>query len=263
MSRQGERTENIIPLIGVTTHVDTGSKYDLFPGRALNYMDRTYADVLIAHGMLPVLIPVNMDSNYINLLLRTIGGLVCTGGGKIPSHILNQTEIPGLRDTAPERYEFEELLFAKALEMDMPMLAMCRGMQTINELLGGSLFLKISHNSPCAMEHNQLKLSIPLEEPYHQIFIDKESYLARILGQTEIYVNSWHSQSVKQPGKGLKVVARSKDHIIEAMESEVNSFVLMLQFHPEILVRKQRVWSNLFTEFRRRAIIFKQRKESV
>jgi len=249
------------PVIGVTCHVDTGGKDDIFPGRALNYIDRTYSDVLIANGMLPFLIPVNEDLNYIEEILGSIDGLLCTGGGKIPDHILNQKEIPGLSKTAPQRYNFEKKLFSMALQLDLPILGMCRGMQMLNEVQGGSLYLKISEEVPLSLEHNQTILGMRLEDPYHEIVLENDSHLARIFGKTKLCVNSWHSQSVKEPGKHLRAVARSRDGVIEAVESEVNTFVLMTQFHPELMVKKDETWLKLFEEYRHQAIKRKRRKE--
>ncbi|MCR4440734.1 MAG: gamma-glutamyl-gamma-aminobutyrate hydrolase family protein [Peptococcaceae bacterium] len=250
-----------MPLIGVTCHADTGGEEDIFPGRALHYIDRTYSDILINNGMLPFLIPVNENEEYITRLLQEIDGLLCTGGGRIPARILNQKEIPGLSETAPDRYRFEKRLFEKVLELDLPVLGMCRGMQMMNEVMGGSLYLKISENIPGSLEHNQVKLGIGLEEPYHDLTVEKESHLARIFGKTELRVNSWHSQAVKELGQGFRAVGRSRDQVIEAIESEVNSFVLLTQFHPEILVKKDETWNKLFQAFKLRAAQARKRKE--
>lgn len=250
---------NKTPVIGVTCHVDTGNQDDIFPGRALSYIDRTYSDILIRHGMLPFLIPVNENADYLAEVLLKIDGLLCTGGGKIPDYILNRQEIPGLAETAPDRYRFESKLFRKALELDLPILGMCRGMQMMNEVLGGTMYLKISENVPGSLEHNQTKAGLSLEEAYHEINIEEDSHLARVCGLTKLSVNSWHSQSVKEPGRSLKVVARSQDHVIEALESEVNTFVLLTQFHPEILIKRNPVWGKLFEEFKLQAA--KMRKE--
>ncbi|MFZ5944720.1 MAG: gamma-glutamyl-gamma-aminobutyrate hydrolase family protein [Bacillota bacterium] len=245
---------NKTPVIGVTCHVDTGHQDDIFPGRSLNYIDRTYPDILIRNGMLPFLIPVNENDDFIVEVLHVIDGLLCTGGGKIPDYILNRKEIPVLADTAPDRYRSESKLFSKALELDLPILGICRGMQMINEVMGGTMYLKISENVSGAMEHNQTKFGKSLEEAYHEIKIEEDSHLARVLGVTMLSVNSWHSQSIKEIGRSLKVVARSHDQVIEALESEVNTFVLLTQFHPEIVVKRDLVWNKLFEEFKFQAV---------
>lgn len=252
-----------MPIIGITCHVDTGHQDDIFPGRALNYIDRTYSDVLIANGMLPFLIPVNENEAYIEQVLSSIDGLLCTGGGKIPQYILEQREIPVLAETAPHRYRFEKVLFQRALDKDLPILGMCRGMQMMNEVLEGTMHLKITENIPDSMEHNQIKKGMELEEPYHEIQLAEGSHLKRILKQDRISVNSWHSQSIKKPGKNLIVAARSDDQVIEAIESEVNTFVLLTQFHPEILVRRDESWNRLFAEFRLQAVKVRKRKEII
>ncbi len=245
----------------MTCHVDQGGPDEIFPGRALHYIDRTYPDALIANGMLPVLIPVHHDSNYIDGILAIIDGMVCTGGGKIPQPILDRKEIPGLAETAPERYRFEKELFLRALDLDLPLLGMCRGMQTLNELLGGTMYAKIAEDVPDALEHNQTKLGKPLAEPYHDIAIAPGSHLARIMGDGKIRVNSWHSQAVRLPGRGLKVTARSADQVIEALESKAHTFVLMTQFHPEIMVQSDFHHHAIFRELKIQAVRYQRRRE--
>lgn len=248
------------PLIGITCHVDEGGREDIFPNRALNYMDRTYPDVLIANGMLPILIPVNQDNEYIAAIINELDGLVCTGGGKIPEHILNRKEIPGLAETAPERYLFENKLFINALEKDLPILGMCRGMQTMSELLGGTMYYKITEDIPHSLEHNQTRLGIPLEEPFHEIEITADSHLKRVLKTGSVLVNSWHSQAIKRPGKGLKVVAITEDGVVEAVESENHTFVLLTQFHPEIMVKRDEMWNGIFGYFREQTLNYKSKR---
>lgn len=245
------------PLIGITCHVDGGGPDELFPGRALHYIDRTYADALIANGMLPVIVPVNRDGDYIDGVLKAIDGMVCTGGGKIAQHILDREEIPCLAETAPERYRFERELLIRALALDLPLLGMCRSMQTLNELLGGTMYAKLAVDVPGAMEHNQTKLGVALREPYHEIAIAADSHLARITGTKKIRVNSWHSQGVCSPGRGLKVTAWSADRVVEALESECHTFVLMTQFHPEIMVQSD-FYHSFFHELKTQAVLYRR-----
>lgn len=261
-SNRKDSTGRKNPLIGITCHVDTGGQEDIFPGRALNYIDRTYPDALIANGMTPMLIPVNEDVHYLHSVIERLDGLLLAGGGKIPDSILDQPEIPGLAETAPSRYRFEKALFTAALEADLPVLGMCRGMQMFNEVMGGTLHSKIAEKVPGAMEHNQVKLSMSLEQPYHDIAIEPDSHLSRLIGTAAIAVNSWHSQALDKIGAGLRVVARSGDTVIEAVESQENTFVCLMQFHPEILVKAQPVWNRLFQGFRTQALGYKTQKEN-
>lgn len=252
---------NSWPLIGILSHVDSGADDYLFPGRALNYIDKIYADVLIANQMLPVMITVNNDENYIDKILKIIDGLLGSGGGKIPARILNKEKIPSLKETAKERYLFEEKLFKKALDLDLPFLGVCRTMQTINELMGGELNSKISYEIPGSIEHNQQNLGIDLKNPYHSIKITKESRLYQIIKKEEIEVNSWHSQSIKKTGKIFEIVAKAEDGVIEAIESKKHNFVIMLQFHPELMIENEKTWVKLYQCFKKEALLYRKRKE--
>ena len=188
-----------IPVIGVLSHADNGNEDDIFPGRALHYIDRIYSDILVRFGMLPIIIPVNSNDDFVDSTLNVIDGIYGTGGGKISKRILERSEIPNLKETAPERYGFETKLFKKAIDKDLPILGVCRSMQTLNEIYDGTICKKISTEIDDSIEHNQTYKGILLNEPYHNINIDKESLLFRILEKEHIKVNSWHSQSVLEP----------------------------------------------------------------
>lgn len=110
-------------------------------------------------------------------------------------------------------------LVKKALELDIPILGICRGHQTINEAAGGTL--KLSVKDLTTFEHAQ---SQPRDVCTHSVKIKEDSMLAGILGETRIMVNSLH---------------RQEDGLVEAIESETHTFILGVQFHPETLVRKK------------------------
>lgn len=249
------------PVIGILSHVDSGTNDDIFPGRSLNYIDKVYADVLIENQMLPVMIPVNSDQDYIDQIFNEIDGLLGSGGGKIPARILDKEKIPSLKETAEQRYLFEEKLFKKALNLDLPFLGVCRTMQTINELTGGELNSKISYEILDALEHNQQNLGIKLDRPYHDIKISKESKLYQIIKKEKIKVNSWHSQSIKKTGEIFEITAETKDGVIEAIESKNHNFVIMLQFHPELMIKNEKIWVKLYQAFKKEALNYRMGKE--
>ena len=249
------------PVIGITCHPDNGCNGDIFPGRALNYIDRIYSDVLVSNGAIPFIIPVNEDLSYIWSIIDSIDGLLCSGGGKIPQEVLDREEIPGLHETSPQRYSFEDKLFRLALKEELPILGMCRGLQMMNEILGGDLIMKIP--SEGFLQHNQVALGIPLTQPYHEIHIEQDSLLYGLIRQSKVKVNSWHSQSVKKVGSGLRAVAFSEDGIIEAVEGTGISFLLLSQFHPELLCKEYEIWGNLFSEFVNSAIERSQQRRGI
>jgi putative glutamine amidotransferase len=248
------------PLIGIACHTDSGGEEDLYPGMPLNYIERTYANILIKCGMIPVMVPVYKNESYIMDILSKLDGLVASGGGKIRPSLLEGGPTPPLAVTAPERYEFEKEFYRRALEMDMPIIGMCRGAQMINEILGGTMVLHIPSEIKNCLEHRQSNQNIPDEIPTHKIQIDPGSLLARLIGKEEAEVNSFHRQSVKEPGEGLVISARAPDGVVEAVESGRHSFVLLTQFHPESLCNSDKTWNRLFDEFRIQANLYANRR---
>ena len=133
---------------------------------------------------------------------------------------------------SPERDSFELLLARRAIERKMPVLGICRGLQLINVVLGGTLLQDIY--TDCAqgaiLKHWQ---EAPDWYPVHDVRIKAGSRLHGIYGTETLDVNSFHHQAVKDAGNGLSVVAGSSDGITEAIEGTGSNFIVAVQWHPE------------------------------
>ena len=141
--------------------------------------------------------------------------------------------------------EFNLIATKIALELNKPILGICRGAQVLNICLGGTIYQDISYTNKNFVKHSQnAKGNIKT----HSVEIVNSELLEPILGK-EIAVNSFHHQSVKDLGKGLKATAYSKDGIIEAIEKEDAKFVVGIQWHPELLVDNCDKMLNLFKTF--------------
>src|SRR5262249_24538288 len=142
--------------------------------------------------------------------------------------ILNETvEIDTPRDAS------ELPLIRLALARDIPIFAICRGIQSLNVCLGGTLYQDIPAQMLSHIGHSQNE---PPQQATHSIEIKDGSRLASIVGSKSMAVNSMHHQALKDVGSDLKVVARAEDGIIEAAEMPEKRFVLAVQFHPEEMV---------------------------
>ncbi|MBI4548354.1 MAG: gamma-glutamyl-gamma-aminobutyrate hydrolase family protein [Ignavibacteriae bacterium] len=165
------------------------------------------------------------------VVLDSCTGLVLTGGHDIdPLLYGGEVSHPKITDVDRKRDDFERKIINKALEADIPILGICRGLQIVNVHFGGTIIPDIEE----AGFHSHQSQSNT--ECRHDIIIDRESALARISGLVAGNVNSSHHQAVQKPGNGLKVVARSNDGIIEATEFEEQEdkpFFLFIQWHPE------------------------------
>jgi putative glutamine amidotransferase len=162
-----------------------------------------------------------------------VGGLVLSGGGDIAATLYGAEPNELIAMVDPERDRSELVLTQAALQAGTPLLAICRGIQMLNVVRGGTLYADIPTQIPDALPHRP-----PQGEGYdgaaHSISIAPGSRLAAILGATSVTVNSLHHQAVRQVGQGLLVVARAPDGIVEGLELTDHPFCVGVQFHPEL-----------------------------
>jgi putative glutamine amidotransferase len=185
-----------------------------------------YTTALLSVGLQPVRILV---SDRVNL--GEYHGLVLMGGTDIDPDLYGQ-EL-GVSTQSPDcaRDEFESTLADQALRLQMPVLAICRGMQLINVLRGGSLTqdlpTKAVHYCPCPGENTGHHRSA------HRIQVLPNTLLRSIVNNGQLDVNSRHHQGIERLGKGLVATALADDNVVEAIELQDHSTFLGVQWHPE------------------------------
>jgi putative glutamine amidotransferase len=170
--------------------------------------------------------------------LNGIGGLLLPGGGDVEPARYGEEPHPSLVDVEPLRDEFEIALVREARSRNLPIFAICRGLQLLNVALGGTLVQDIPSQVPGALEH---RLAVPPHEAFalaHEVWIDKDTKLARLMserlgGADTCDVNSRHHQAVKQVAPNFHVSATAPDGVIEAIEDPSAPFCLAVQWHPE------------------------------
>jgi putative glutamine amidotransferase len=153
--------------------------------------------------------------------LAGLDGLLLAGGSDIDPARYGAPRHPETGEPDPDRDSLETVLLREALERDLPVLAICRGHQLLNVVLGGTL-----------AQHIEGHL-LPKQSDVHPITIASPSRLRSILGVDEFVVNSRHHQGVDRVASGLVVVARAPDNVVEALELPGKRFVLAVQWHPE------------------------------
>ncbi len=187
-------------------------------------------------GGIPVPISI-LNEEFIPGLLKTIKGLVLSGGGDVDPLYYGEEPLSGQGEISPLRDRIEIELTRAALEKNLPVLGICRGAQVLNIAAGGSIYQDISLKKGLILEHMQ---KAPRHHLFHDINILEDTLLYRILrGRKTIRVNSFHHQAVKKLGNGFRVNAVASDDVVEGLESVVHSFALGIQWHPEALAVKE------------------------
>jgi putative glutamine amidotransferase len=174
-----------------------------------------YADALRSAGIDPVLVTPDAPLDSLGGL-----GLVLSGGSDVDPASYGAKADPSTEEPDVERDAMERKLLSEALELDLPVLAICRGMQ----------FFNIAHAGGTLIQHIEGH-RIPL----HDATIHEGSALAGIFGAGKRGVNSRHHQVVGRLGEGLIVSARAADGVIEALERRDRRFAVAVQWHPEDL----------------------------
>jgi microsomal dipeptidase-like Zn-dependent dipeptidase/gamma-glutamyl-gamma-aminobutyrate hydrolase PuuD len=206
------------PLIGITAN---------FEGEDATLRNRYYEQVVAAGGT-PVIIPPVTNKDVIINTLEHIDALLLTGGGDFNPLWANQEPRPGLGNINTVRDLPELLITRLAYNRQIPMLGICRGIQTLAMALDGEIDQDIKKD----IKHSQ---NAARTEPTHSVSISEDSILYKVYGDSHIFVNSFHHQAVSNTGKRFRVTATAPDGIIEAMESSEHKPIMGVQWHPEWL----------------------------
>jgi putative glutamine amidotransferase len=173
--------------------------------------------------------------------LTGIDGLMLTGGGDVAPSRYGETAHATVEEAEPGRDEFEIALILAARARNLPILAICRGVQVLNVACGGTLVQDIPSQIAGALPHS---LAVPQHQPYelaHEVWVDKDSLLAKLmrdrLVDEALEVNSRHHQAVKAVAGGFVISATAPDGVIEAIEDPKALFCLGVQWHPENFFR--------------------------
>lgn len=197
--------------------------------------DGEYADALREAGAAPRFLRFDVDS--LDEQLAGVGGVVLSGGGDVDPALYGA--VSGLaHEIDPQRDVFEIALARRARERGLPTLCICRGLQVANVAFGGTLLPDIgSVRGAAAGDQHRLEIDGTAVRGLiagHDVALDPDSLLASIVARSPLVTGSRHHQSVATVAAGLRVVATTRDAIVEAAEARfVSPFWLGVQWHPE------------------------------
>ena len=222
------------PIIGITCQFDPDAgNRAADPMNGTHRLPDAYPYAVRRGGGIPILLPTTTHADTIRAYVDMVDGLVLSGGGDISPEFMGVEPAPGLGAVDPIRDEFEIELAREVIAADIPTLAICKGIQVLNITAGGTVIQDIDASRPGAVQHAQ---RAPGWHGTHTIQIEGGSLLGRLTGASELRCNSFHHQANGDSGVGLRVSARAADGIIEAVEGTDATFLLGVQFHPELMV---------------------------
>src|SRR5262245_11353821 len=214
------------PLIGINTDFYAASKTYSAHAR----VNSGYFDAVLAAGGLPILLPPLGKEADLDPLLAKRDGVILTGGLDMDPRRNGQAMSSSIQPMADRRDASDRILVRRVVEREIPVLAIGVGMQQLNVLMGGTLFLHLPTEVPKSMPHFD-----PSGGPHrHIVLLEPNTKIDEIYGGGELRVNSRHHQAINTLGKGLRVGAKSPDGVIEAIEWEDQDWFCMgVQWHPE------------------------------
>jgi len=223
--RREKRGSMAKPLIGITCHAFADSWV------LRSAAGQPYIDAVVGAGGAPVCIPLGLDEESLDSIYGTLDGLLLPGGDDLDPQWYGHLPHPLLGSVDLDRDRLEIGLARRALEDDLPLLGICRGIQVMAVAAGGTLYQDIPTEISGQLAHDVRQFG--RDHLSHEIDIEQGSLLAQALGCTRMLVNSFHHQSVRDVPNGFVVTARADDGVVEAMEAPGRQFALAVQCHPE------------------------------
>ncbi len=229
------------PVIGLTTYLEQ-AKQGVWDVRAA-FLPQQYFDAVIASGGIAVLLPpqpASMDAA--SAVLDGLDGLILTGGLDVQPELYGAARHPLTDAARPDRDEWELALFRGAEERQLPVLAICRGLQLVNVARGGTLHQHL----PEALGTERYRIGGGVFAE-NTVTVDDGTALAALVGE-ELGVHSYHHQGIDRLGDGLVATARTDDGLVQAFESTGDGYVLGVQWHPEENAEDRRLFAGLVAE---------------
>jgi putative glutamine amidotransferase len=228
------------PRIGIPMRIELAT--DRF------YLSRHYSEAVEAAGGAPVHISLIPNFDYVDAVVDGLDGILLPGSDSDVDPLrYGQQPHPELGSVHTIKDETDLLVIEAAERRELPIFAICFGMQVLNVSRGGTLIQDIRSQVKDAIKHEQ---GVPRDRPSHRVRLSEETKLANIAGTLDAVVNSHHHQALESLGANLVATAWSTDGVIEAIEDpRPDRFVVAVQWHPELGWRDDVLSQRLFKSF--------------
>lgn len=224
------------PIIGLIPLVDEG--------RESLWMLPGYMEGIARAGGLGIMLPLTDDDEDIARIVGCFDGFLFTGGHDLEPAMYGQEKQDVCADTCPARDAMESKLLRAALEADKSVLGICRGLQLMNVVLGGTLYQDIPTQFPSQVNH---RMKAPYSRAEHPIQVDPSLHFGDL--PLTLGVNSCHHQGIRDLAPGLKVWAAAPDGLVEAVYLPGKRYARAVQWHPEFFPAEDRLSSEIFRGF--------------
>lgn len=211
-------------------------------------LSTAYLQALEAVDLAPIVVAATACLHP-DAILDVASGLVLTGGEDVDPKHFGAAPHPKLSTVHPARDATELALIEGARQRQLPVLAICRGIQVLNVALGGTLIQDLPSEHPSAIAHDS---DLPRDQRTHTVQLSPHTRLSRAIGRDTLLVNSFHHQAIARRAQSLVETAVAPDGVIEAVETSQDNpwWVIGIQWHPEDLVRSAEPWDRaLFAAF--------------
>ncbi|MGN1318782.1 MAG: gamma-glutamyl-gamma-aminobutyrate hydrolase family protein [Lachnospirales bacterium] len=210
------------PLVGLMPLYDfKKDSYWMVPG---------YMKMLEENGAIPIILPLTDNREELDYFINICSGFLLTGGQDVSPTLYNEETLGTCGEVCHLRDLMEKYIILKSLKLNKSIFGICRGVQILNVVLGGSLYQDLPTQCNLKTKH---KMTPPYDKVCHNMNIICDTPLYDIIKSEKIGVNSYHHQAVKDISEKLKPCAVSEDGVVEGLYMPNKKFVLGVQWHPE------------------------------
>lgn len=227
------------PIIGILPSID-----DMTGATRLSC---GYTKAVISHGGVPFLFTFLEEEADICALAEHCDAFLFSGGVDPDPVLYGETKLNDTVEICDCRDTLEFPLMRFALAQDKPILGICRGIQVLNVVLGGSLYQDIPAQLPENPVQHRQKSAYPAEG--HDVRIEAGTVLQEIFGEDRTFVNTFHHQAIKDLAPSLQLMASTEDGIAEAVCMKEKPYIFGVQWHPELIYGQNEGCDRIFTYF--------------